>query len=105
MTTAMCPAADIVCEGTLTAGNATADYVTRQPAPTQWTAIGVVRCWATLDSCITGLLVGVGVTEEDAILDLACRLAETYGPTSHECPETSAATRARPFDAGRSNGR
>lgn len=73
------PAVDIVRESTLTAGNATADYVTHQPAPTQWTAVGVVRCWTTPNACVTGLLVGVGATEDAAILDLACRVAETYG--------------------------
>lgn len=77
MTQAPSTAADVVCDGTLTAGSVVVRYAIRQPAPTQWIAVGVVRFWNAPDCCVASLLVGVGTTEDAAIRDLARRLART----------------------------
>lgn len=73
----------VVTRGILVQGIFIADYVTRQPAVTQWIAVANV---AIKDSCggasaLHWLLVGVGKTEDEAIYDLTRRLAAAQPAT------------------------
>lgn len=89
---APCPEPTVSC-GTLTIGEVRIAYSTRQPAPTQWIAMGLVEdqsirmAFAARSSMPDGrrLLVGVGRTEDAAVHVLASRLART-GWLTDGCP-------------------
>lgn len=61
--------AEIVQQGTFTAGAVSVSYFTTNPAPTQWVAVGVVRG--------ARMLVGTGLSEAAAIEDLASRYEQS----------------------------
>jgi hypothetical protein len=67
----------IVNRGVCRANPLTVNYTTRQPAPTQWIAVGVVARAAGVGTHahVPGMLVGVHGTEDGAVRNLSERLA------------------------------
>jgi hypothetical protein len=67
--------------GVIVEGSFVADYYTSQPAPSQWIAVGVVRpCDEQLSSHrLRRMLVGDGLTADDAMAALRTRIADLQG--------------------------
>ncbi len=71
----------VVSEGTLENGSARVDYYTTSPAPSQWTAVGVlIRHTSAGRAMHRQLLVGNGRTEKSAIGDLSSKFIQMVTP-------------------------
>jgi hypothetical protein len=72
---------DAIHHGVIVEGSFVADYYTSQPAPIQWIAVGVVRPRDEQLSSrrLRRMLVGDGLTADDAIAALRTRIADLQG--------------------------
>ena len=62
----------VVSQGRLSRGSWCVDYYTTAPTPTQWIAVGVLKCCATGDDVYRPrkMIVGKGRNERDSVDDL-----------------------------------
>lgn len=75
----------IVRQGTVLLPEMIVEYDIRQPAPTQWVAIGIARPLESAQRRVApSLVTGTGATETEAIRDLCHRLLASTSSTVRE---------------------